>query len=409
MGAKMATTAHSARPAAEPAAAISSVLGDDDLLGEILLRLALPTDLVRAAAVCRRWLRAASHPAFLRRFRGLHPPRLLGFYLTAWLIHDERWLVDFTPMLPQPPELAAVLRRGSFSLDSCVGSSTHLMVCRNGTVLVSLHRGGYHTHAVHSPLHPPRGLAILPALPTKKTDKQHPFHIFHEVLCRDGRDGLSYFFFSLDYIGEDQATAHVYELQDDIWRLHGTATTHVSMASHKMILEMPRILLVDDRICMALNVNCILVWDLTSSAFCTIELPDKTFSNGDIVLSRADVSGFYLVHVNELQLRIWLHIGGNGSLGDWSLVDTVSLHDMCANLRTSSATAAGGDAPDVYIHEVGDNADFAFLEMYGCVVYLDVRSRAMHKVYDLTAKGLCHCRINSFMMIWPPIFPALKE
>ncbi|KAL6629505.1 hypothetical protein ACP70R_029270 [Stipagrostis hirtigluma subsp. patula] len=133
------------------------------------------------------------------------------------------------------------------------------------------------------------------------------------------------------------------------------------------------------------------------------------FSNGDIVLSRADVSGFYLVHVNELQLRIWLHIGGNGSLGDCSLVDTVSLHDMCANLRTSSATAAGGDAPDVNIHEVGDNAELAFLEMYGCVVYLDVRSRAMHKVYDLTAKGLCHCRINSFMMIWPPIFPALKE
>ncbi|KAL6640135.1 hypothetical protein ACP70R_021984 [Stipagrostis hirtigluma subsp. patula] len=250
MGAKMATTAHSARPAAEPAAAISSVLGDDDLLGEILLRLALPTDLVRAA----------SHPAFLRRFRALHPPRLLGFYLTAWLIHDERWLVDFTPMLPQSPELAAVLSRGSFSLDAYVGSSlTHLMVCRNGQVLVSLHRGGYHTHAVHSPLHPARGLAILPALPTKKTDKQHPFHIFHEVLCREGRDGLSYFFFSLDYIGEDQATAHVYELQDDIWRLHGTATTHVSMASHKMILEMPRILLVDDRIYVVLTVNCILV------------------------------------------------------------------------------------------------------------------------------------------------------
>ncbi|KAL6629503.1 hypothetical protein ACP70R_029268 [Stipagrostis hirtigluma subsp. patula] len=57
MGAKMATTMRSARPAVEPAAAISSVLGDDDLLGEILLRLALPTDLVRAAAVCRRWLR----------------------------------------------------------------------------------------------------------------------------------------------------------------------------------------------------------------------------------------------------------------------------------------------------------------------------------------------------------------
>ncbi|GJN20976.1 hypothetical protein PR202_gb08419 [Eleusine coracana subsp. coracana] len=38
---------------------------------EILLRLDSPTWLVRAAAVCRRWLRRASDPAFLRRFRAL--------------------------------------------------------------------------------------------------------------------------------------------------------------------------------------------------------------------------------------------------------------------------------------------------------------------------------------------------
>jgi hypothetical protein len=53
--------------AAASAAAISLVLGDDNLLGEILLRLGFPTDLVRAAAVCRRWLRASSDPVFLLR------------------------------------------------------------------------------------------------------------------------------------------------------------------------------------------------------------------------------------------------------------------------------------------------------------------------------------------------------
>ncbi|KAK3152784.1 hypothetical protein QOZ80_2BG0163560 [Eleusine coracana subsp. coracana] len=48
--------------------AITMVLDDDDILGEILLRVALATSLVRAALVCRRWLHIVSHPAFLRRF-----------------------------------------------------------------------------------------------------------------------------------------------------------------------------------------------------------------------------------------------------------------------------------------------------------------------------------------------------
>ncbi|KAF8689968.1 hypothetical protein HU200_041603 [Digitaria exilis] len=59
----------------------TAVLEDADL-EEILLRLPSPADLARAAAlVCRRWRRVASGPAFLRRFRRLHPPQLLGFFI----------------------------------------------------------------------------------------------------------------------------------------------------------------------------------------------------------------------------------------------------------------------------------------------------------------------------------------
>ena len=74
-------------------AAVSNVLDDDDLLIEVLLRVMFPTTLVRAALVCKRWFRHASDRRFLRRFRKLHPPRLLGYY------HREH----FVPMLPQPP------------------------------------------------------------------------------------------------------------------------------------------------------------------------------------------------------------------------------------------------------------------------------------------------------------------
>ncbi|KAK1613619.1 hypothetical protein QYE76_019136 [Lolium multiflorum] len=62
-------------------AAVSKVLDADGLLIEILLRVGFPTTLVRTAAVCRRWL----HHAFLRRFRQLHPPRLLGFYVNPYI------------------------------------------------------------------------------------------------------------------------------------------------------------------------------------------------------------------------------------------------------------------------------------------------------------------------------------
>jgi hypothetical protein len=60
---------------------VSMALDDDDLLAEIIVQLGWPASLVRAATVCRRWLQLASDHAFLRRFRKLHPPRLLGFYL----------------------------------------------------------------------------------------------------------------------------------------------------------------------------------------------------------------------------------------------------------------------------------------------------------------------------------------
>ncbi|XP_020177841.1 uncharacterized protein [Aegilops tauschii subsp. strangulata] len=66
------------RPRSPPAP-----LENDDLLSEILLRLApLPSSLPRASAVCKQWRRLVSDPRFLRRFRIHHSrnPPLLGFF-----------------------------------------------------------------------------------------------------------------------------------------------------------------------------------------------------------------------------------------------------------------------------------------------------------------------------------------
>ncbi|KAI4978671.1 hypothetical protein ZWY2020_015424 [Hordeum vulgare] len=85
-------------------AAVSKVLEDDDLLTEILLHTIFPTTLVNSVIVCTRWLAHASDRAFLSRFREIHPPHLLGFY-----INKGRSTPQFIPIFSQPLELASVI------------------------------------------------------------------------------------------------------------------------------------------------------------------------------------------------------------------------------------------------------------------------------------------------------------
>jgi hypothetical protein len=105
------------------------VLSGDELLCKILLRLGLLTVLVCAATV---WLRCASDPAFLRRFRTRHLPLLLGFYVNT----GDAQRLRFVP-LARNPDLAAIIRRGNFDLGEEAGS---VRDCRNGRVLVFVGR-----------------------------------------------------------------------------------------------------------------------------------------------------------------------------------------------------------------------------------------------------------------------------
>nr|CAB3467086.1 unnamed protein product [Digitaria exilis] len=94
---------------AAAASAVASVLGSDDLLRSILLRLNSPTCLVRAAAVSQRWLRHASDRALLHHFGACHPPRPLGFYLRLC----SGPAMNFVPMPGLPEDLAASVRLAS--------------------------------------------------------------------------------------------------------------------------------------------------------------------------------------------------------------------------------------------------------------------------------------------------------
>ena len=116
-----------------------------------------------------------------------------------------------------------------------------------------------------------------------------------------------------------------------------------------------------------------------------------------------DASGVYFVLVEEFQLLIWLHKGGN-----WSLVDTICLREMCPDFRTLGCTVEDEDS-DLIIRRVGNDAEFVLLQMGRCALHLDTRRRTLRKVYEQTEEHQCFGDIHPFMMIWHPTFPALRR
>ncbi|KAF8656945.1 hypothetical protein HU200_060433 [Digitaria exilis] len=133
----MATMIISSPPPAEDAMSASKVLGDEDLLGEILRRVDSPTSLVRAALVSKRWLRTASGRDLVRCFCALHPPcrHLLGFYVTGDCVPRPEF-VSMPALEPHDRELSAVLRQASNSVfEAFPEYSSRVWDSRDGRVL----------------------------------------------------------------------------------------------------------------------------------------------------------------------------------------------------------------------------------------------------------------------------------
>ncbi|KAM0880246.1 hypothetical protein ACQ4PT_033706 [Festuca glaucescens] len=80
----------------------------DDLLAEIFLRLPTPADILRASATCVSFRRVTAHRSFVRRFRRLHAPPLLGFF-------DDLVFHPAIPPHPSAPAASAVALAADFS------------------------------------------------------------------------------------------------------------------------------------------------------------------------------------------------------------------------------------------------------------------------------------------------------
>ncbi|XBI83561.1 hypothetical protein VPH35_092057 [Triticum aestivum] len=388
------------QPSAVAADAVSKVLDNDDLLIEILLRVGFPTTLVHAAIACKSWLGHVSDHAFLRRFRKLNPPHLLGFYIKYRPNYLRAIPTSFIPMLPQPPELASVVRHASFSLDAYLSLWPEILDCQNGNVFVRLfdHRtGSWSTGRVHRPLCRKRGLTFNPPLLYPELQSNGSCRSIQFLSKEDG-DGLSYYYLYVEETisGKPESRMHVYMLQDGVCRKHHLLD-HLPPVPYE-----PKVVLADNKIYVPAGMSDIIVLDLTTLSFSTIQPPRGVVHSkvGTTIVLDGDASGVYLIHVEELQLRIWIHKGDN-----WLLIDSICLREMYANLNMSGCMVKDEHTIRL-MNQVVDYGDFVFLEMGGCILHLDIKCRTLRKVYEIT--NGCLVDIYPFMMIWPPTFPTLK-
>ncbi|TVU32410.1 hypothetical protein EJB05_24140, partial [Eragrostis curvula] len=386
--------------ACSPAAAISAVLGNDDLLREILLRLDFPTCLVRAAAVSKRWLKHASDPAFLRHFRRLHPPRLLGFF-----IRTSCSPLRFVPR-PQPPELAAFIRRGRFDFG---GGYNSLSDCRNGRLIVYImmpddDMPGQYT--MRSPLHPSKGITALPWPPrTSMTPAGLSVYSKEYMFPEDVGNRMSCTAVTV-MRGKEQAWVQLSDLQDGscgearnlgLIQLPGQWRRHENFA---LLAHMKLYM-----ICMS---QYILGIDVPSMSHFFIKLPDgvEYEYEADLAMSCADSSGFCLIHVRRFQIRVWRYTMDCNSIGSWTLINTICVPLVFGHLADPTWCSRG---TVVRVAAVGDNAEFVFLRIQKKVFYMHILSRTVEKVYELTQEHESLFEVYPFMMVWPPTFPGVDH
>jgi hypothetical protein len=392
-------------PSPAAAAAVSKVFDDSDLLWEILIRLDFPTWLVRAALVCKRWLTHASDPAFLRRFEERHPPRLLGFYAESAC----KGLQEFVPLPGLPPELAAVVRRpASFDLTAEFYWNTSIEHCRNGRLL--LRHAGYNKslYQVRSPLNLSRDGAVVAACPLPITDEER--YCSHMLLPNDGNDGLSVNF----VCRQRKVFAKVRSFRGGVCHDLRTSSS-IMLPSHWKASAMNRSLLHDGngKLYMLGTTGYILGLELASTSLFFIELPDEVrYERPDTlqlslkVSHQAVHSGVYLINLARFKIHVWLHSTYGNSTGTWVLVDTICLRQAFGHLL-KSGWESGSSC--ISLAGSGDNAEFVFLGVDTEIFCMYIGSRTVEKVYEMEYKNDQLFRIYPFMMVWPPIFPALVQ
>ncbi|GJN00934.1 hypothetical protein PR202_ga18161 [Eleusine coracana subsp. coracana] len=386
----------------EPAAAavpIASVLGNRDLLADILLRVDSPTSLVRAALASKSWLCVVSDAAFLDRFRTLHPPRILG--LSVGGVRTSPRLLP----LPQPPELAAAARLAGLALANLDPADRCTDYC-NGRLLIEKRDDACWNRpscAMASLLHVGRQRNNLPSPPPLGRGSNGPvlnqmFHSYLMFLFEDDATSCLCLSMACD---RTSVRADFSVLRSGVWGVQQSAVREMQQQPIQTLVGHK--LLTGGKLYTMTSAGCILALDLATATFSTVELPDGAEHSASRKFSRAQKSGLYLVYATGFQLQVW---HGDGA-GQWVLVDTVSVREACANLSVQKWIPDDEHTSPVWVVGVGDNAEYVILELVatGIVCCLQLGNRVVEKVAEGVLQNYGDS-VRPITMVWPPFLPV---
>ncbi|KAF0925645.1 hypothetical protein E2562_017220 [Oryza meyeriana var. granulata] len=374
-----------------PAAAAVAALSDD-LLREVFLLLPTPADLVRASLACRTFLRAARNAAFLRRFRRLHGPLLLGC-----LVHHPRNADQPAPLLVPSSAAAAAaaraggVRDGDFSLSflprggwlsGC--APWQFLDCRNGRVL--LKNRGSEELSVADPF--ARSCISLPPPPATRP-------VGYGLVADDG-DSSAFRVFCIVQDGD----GGVSETRTLVLSSGELSWADVAVLPHRPSLAGSR----------AMQANGSLYWTLEGGAsmvalntatneFAVLELPPPLRQlSFDVVEKGEDVGNvpLYLLTMRGFCVEVWAGAEDGAGVMTWTRVEkSVRFHKAMAMLH---------DSVEMYHHGldvIGVAAGVLFLRQWNCLLSIDLETMKLRK---LSEEDCSSALIYPYTMPWPPSF-----
>ncbi|CAL4905197.1 unnamed protein product [Urochloa decumbens] len=213
-----------------------------DLMEEILLRVGNATDLIRASTACTSFHRIISNGCFLRRFRSLHRPPILGI-LAGFYRNDGE--ISFYPARPPHSSASAaraLTQAADFSVDSLRDPTHYWRICdaRDGRVLLSRRDARairslfileYLILMVYDPLHrrqvqiPPIPHDLLAAVGHGDDWHWQEFDPFLVPVAAAGMDDLS-FQVMCNVLSEHKVETFLYSSVTEEWR--GMASSSIT-------------------------------------------------------------------------------------------------------------------------------------------------------------------------------------
>uniref|UniRef100_A0A0A9AAY2 F-box domain-containing protein n=1 Tax=Arundo donax TaxID=35708 RepID=A0A0A9AAY2_ARUDO len=191
---------------------------DDDALAEILLRLPSLATLARAALACARWRSLATSRDFLRRFRALHSPPLLGCFVSFM---SSVGAAFHRAQICSDRDLAAAGRGGDFFLTGLEDERQwRIRDCHHGLLLLT----SVDDFALLNPVSR-RLIKISSRRPIASYEFKNRFSFHCCLLPAYGGDDVQMASFRLvaleyrSYNGQ-QVCAHVYSSGTGEWRTH---------------------------------------------------------------------------------------------------------------------------------------------------------------------------------------------